>query len=146
MLITRTFKSSLLQRWSAHLWQNGMTSLWNYNPRMGVMRYKSHLQNWQLRLFFSKGNNERRPQHWSSKPWMPPTLWQGGFCAFFRKCFFGGFLAARGKYYIFSVDPNYVRQTIAAIKSYQLTQIKLKLKFIDLSFAPSLFYHGITCL
>ena len=25
MLIARTFKSSLLQRWSAHLWQNGMT-------------------------------------------------------------------------------------------------------------------------
>ena len=24
MLIARTFKSSLLQRWSAHLWQNGM--------------------------------------------------------------------------------------------------------------------------
>lgn len=27
MLIARTFKSSLLQRWSAHLWQNEMTSL-----------------------------------------------------------------------------------------------------------------------
>ena len=25
MLIARTFKSSLLQRWSAHLWQNSMT-------------------------------------------------------------------------------------------------------------------------
>lgn len=27
MLIARTFKSSLLQRWSAHLWQNGMTKI-----------------------------------------------------------------------------------------------------------------------
>lgn len=41
---------------------------------------------------------------------------------------------------------NFVRRTIAAIKSYKLTQIKLKLKFIDLSFAPSHFYHGIACL
>ena len=41
---------------------------------------------------------------------------------------------------------NFVRRTIAAIKSYQLTQIKLKLKFIDLSFAPSHFHHGIARL
>ena len=27
MLIARTFKSSLLQRWSAHLWQNEMTKV-----------------------------------------------------------------------------------------------------------------------
>ena len=27
MLIARTFKSSLLQRWSAHLWQNSMTEV-----------------------------------------------------------------------------------------------------------------------
>ena len=27
MLIARTFKSSILQRWSAHLWQNGMTKI-----------------------------------------------------------------------------------------------------------------------
>ena len=30
MPIARTFKSSLLQRWSAHLRQNGMTQIWNY--------------------------------------------------------------------------------------------------------------------
>ena len=32
MLIARTFKSSLLQRWSAHLWQNGMAE-----ARSGIM-------------------------------------------------------------------------------------------------------------
>ena len=32
MLIARTFKSSLLQRWSAHLWQNGMAEV-----RSGIM-------------------------------------------------------------------------------------------------------------
>lgn len=32
MLIARTFKSSLLQRWSAHLWQNGMVE-----ARSGIM-------------------------------------------------------------------------------------------------------------
>lgn len=32
MLIARTFKSSLLQRWSAHLWQNGMAE-----ARNGIM-------------------------------------------------------------------------------------------------------------
>ena len=32
MLIARTFNSSLLQRWSAHLWQNGMAE-----ARSGIM-------------------------------------------------------------------------------------------------------------
>ena len=32
MLIAGTFKSSLLQRWSAHLWQNGMAE-----ARSGIM-------------------------------------------------------------------------------------------------------------
>ena len=35
MLIARTFKSSLLQRWSAHLWQNGMTKNMKLHHKKG---------------------------------------------------------------------------------------------------------------
>ena len=39
MLIARTFKSSLLQRWSAHLWQNEMTKVRKFHIMFCIAIY-----------------------------------------------------------------------------------------------------------